>query len=188
MLFRSNLLPPQKKQEVRLLEFYLMVKNLIITILLLITVTAITLLLTKVALQNHFNQIVDQTTLTTKTGQLFNQGIKDFNQLIASVEGIQREYVSWVDFMAALATITPDGVAVTNIYLTHSATEDRMVITGLAQKRDDLLVFKANLEQSDLFSEIVMPLENLLTREKIKFDIKARINFDTLRPTDENER
>lgn len=183
-----NLLPPTKKQEIHLAALYLMIKNFIISILLLVIFIAISLLFTKLALQNQFSQIVDQTTLTTKTGQLFNQDIKNFNRVLSQVESIQSDYTSWADFMATLSDLAPLGINFTNIYLTHTAGETKMVLTGFAQNRDQLLAFKESLEKSDLFTAVTLPLESLLKKENFPFDIKADVNNNNPKKQDENSR
>lgn len=183
-----NLLSPVKKQEIHLAALYVMIKNFIISILLLIILVAIILLITKMALQNQFNQVVEQTTLTTKTGQLFNQGIKDFNRALSTVESIQSEYISWADFMATLSDLAPTGINFTNIYLTRTAGETKMVLTGFAQNRDQLLVFKEKLEKSGLFTAVTLPLESLLKKDNFPFNIKADVSVSNPKQQDENTR
>jgi len=75
-----NLLPPLKKQELRLRGLYVAIKNLMYTVLLLTILSTIVLLATKALLQNHFNQTVAESTLTLKSGKIFNNDIRIFNQ------------------------------------------------------------------------------------------------------------
>lgn len=175
-----NLLPPNKKRELQLAQLYTIIKNLIILILLLTTLIAIILLFTKMILQNHFNKIVEQTTLTTKFSRLFNQDIKTFNQQLTEVEGIQKNYIPWTNFFIVFSQVVPDDIGISNLTI----NQNKILISGLAKTRVKLLEFKDNLENSDLFSEVVVPLENILKKENIDFSIKANINLDKLKEKD----
>lgn len=175
-----NLLPPAKKQELRLTQLYIAVKNLIILILFLTIITAIALLLTKMTLQNYFNKIVSETTLTTKYANIFNKDIREFNQQIKAVEKIQKDYIPWTKFFINFNKLIPDNIGIDNL----SLNGNQILITGLAKNRDDFLKLKDNLKNSDLFSEVVIPLENLLKKENVDFNIKTNINLDELKNYD----
>jgi len=54
---------------------------------------------------------------------------------------------------------------------------NKILLTGSAKLRDQLLVLKNNLESSELFSNVEIPLENLLKKEGVDFNIKADINL-----------
>lgn len=174
-----NLLSPEKKKASQLIQLYTMIKNLIIIILLFIIIGAITLLTSKAVLQNHFNDIVDQTTLITKSVTAFNTDIKTFNQQLRDVENIQKENVAWSNFLIDFSQLVPDGINVHN--LTINKSEAEIFISGLAQTRNNLLILKDSLENSDLFFETAIPLENLLKKENITFNIKSGININELK-------
>lgn len=171
-----NLLPPIKKQEFHLTQIYLMIKNLIIIILFLTIIAAITLLVTKLLLQNHFTKIVAETTLTTKYATTFNKSIKEFNQKLSAVDKIQKSHVSWTKFFINFAQLVPEDVGIDNVTINGN----RILINGVAKTRSQFLKFKDNLEKSDLFSEIVTPLENLLKKDDVVFNLKASINLGKL--------
>lgn len=175
-----NLLAPEKKQGLRLTQLYQMIKNLIILILFLTIIIAIVLLLTKMTLQNHFNKIVAETTLITKYVDIFNKDIKEFNRHLESVEKIQKEYIPWTDFFINFTHLVPDDISIDTIAINKS----KILITGLARTREKLLEFEDNLKNSNLFSEVAIPLKNLLKKEDIDFDIKAEINLTELKKYD----
>jgi len=176
-----NLLPPLKKQGLQLKQLYEMIKNLITLILFITILVGIILLLSRMALQNHFNKIVEQTTLTTSYVRLVNKDIKEFNQYIKNIEKIQKDYASWLNFFAAFSKLLPADVGIKNLTI----NENKILINGLAENRAKLLELKKNIEESNLFSEVTIPLENLLKKEKIDFDIKATINLETLENNDD---
>lgn len=172
-----NLLAPGKKQELQLKRLYQIIKNLIILTLLVTIATAIILLLTKMVLQNHFNDVVEQTTLTTKNVQIFNKDIKDFNKYVKAIDNIQNNYIPWFPFLTQFLNLAPQEIQIYNIDI----KEEIMLITGLAKNRSELLKFKENLDQSDLFIKIDIPLENLLQKENVKFTIRTELELDKLK-------
>ncbi|OGY43420.1 MAG: hypothetical protein A2729_04590 [Candidatus Buchananbacteria bacterium RIFCSPHIGHO2_01_FULL_39_14] len=168
-----NLLPPVKKQEFHLTQLYLMIKDLIILILLITIIIAIALLMTKLILQNHFNQIVAQTTMTTRYANIFNKDIKEFNQDLGAVISIQKNYHDWVEFFIQLNQLIPADVGLYNL----SIKDNKILITGLAKTRQNLIQLKENFEESNLFAEVAIPLENLLKKDNVDFTFKATINI-----------
>jgi len=171
-----NLLSPDKKQSLRLTETYQTIKNLIILILLLTIITAIVLLVTKLALQNHFTRIVSESTLTIKYVSFFSQDIKEFNKQLKAVENIQSEHIAWTNFFISFAQLVPDNIGLDNLTI----NENKILITGFAKTRDDLIEFQNNIKNSSLFSEVTVPLENLLKKDDVDFDIKANINLEEI--------
>ncbi len=176
-----NLISPAKKQELRLMQLYIMIKNLIIIILFVTIITAIILLLTKMSLQNYFNDVVAQTTATTKYANLFNEDLKELNQYIKSVDEIQQKYIPWTKFFIGLSKLVPDEINLFSLNL----NEGKILITGLAKTRDKLLEFQKNLKNSEFFSEVTIPIDNLLERKDINFSIKANINLENVKNYDD---
>ena len=171
-----NLLPKNKKAEIGLTQFYITLKNVIILMLLITIMVAIVLLATKAALQNHFNEIVAQSTLTTQYATSFNQGVQKFNKKLSTVEKIQQDYVAWTDFFIIISQLVPPDVTISSI----DSNLQKTLIFGVAKDRNALLQFQQNLKNSNIFKNVETPLENLLKRTDIDFNIKADINLDNL--------
>ena len=59
-----------------------------------------------------------------------------------------------------------------NIYYSQITMElGRIKLEGLAKNRNDLVDFKELLKQSELFSEVEMPISNLTSQKNINFQI-----------------
>lgn len=171
-----NLISPEKKQQFRLEQIYIVIKNLIILLLLVLIIIAIALLFTKASLQNHFSRIVEETTLTTQYANTFGTEVREFNKIIVAVDNVQEEYTDWVSFLDKTA-----GLVSGNIYLkTITISDNKIVIKGFAATRDELLILKENFENAEIFTDVEMPLEDLLKRNNIEFDIKATIAFENI--------
>jgi len=172
-----NLAPPDKKKELRLALLHVMIKNLIILVLFITVVSAIILLAAKATLQNQFNEIVDQTTLTTRNSNVFDREIKSFNNLIDDIRKIQVEHIPWTVFFAELSSLIPANVVLHSLIMNG----DNIEMSGFAGTRQDLLNFQSNIENSSFFVSINVPLENLLQRIDITFNIKGKINPNQIR-------
>jgi Tfp pilus assembly protein PilN len=127
-------------------------------------------------MQNNFNRIVEQSTLTTKYANIFNKEIKEFNLYINGLNKIQDEHIIWNKFIIKFSRLVPDMV---NLY-SLDIRPDKILITGFSSDRNNLKELQENLEASGLFSNIEIPLNDLIKKENIDFSIKAEIKLDQL--------
>lgn len=172
-----NLLPPEKKKNINLARAYLMLKKVIIMLLIITSLSSITLLATKLTLQNQFVKYINETTLTTKYVQLFNNEIRKFNQDLKNVENVQNEYLPQSLFYLNLIELMPAGINLESINI----NDNKMLLAGTALDRESLLELEKNLKNSSLFSDIMIPLENKLIKNDIKFNVKATVDFNQLK-------
>jgi len=171
-----NLIPKDKKKELGLANFYITLKNIIILFLIITILVAISLLTTKAALQNYFNAVVNQSTLTTQYASSFNKGVQKFNKKLAAVESIQSNYIVWTNFFIEFSKLVPNDITINSI----DVDAKKILIFGQAKDRQDLLNLEKKLKASNLFDNVKIPLENLLRKTDIDFNIKADVNINTL--------
>ena len=171
-----NLIPKDKKVELGLANFFITLKNIIILFLIITILIAISLLATKAALQNHFNKIVGQSTLTTQFASSFNKGVQRFNKKLAAVENIQDSYIVWTDFFIEFSKLIPNEITINSI----DVDANKILISGQAKDRQSLLNLEAGLKKSNLFDNVEIPLENLLKKTDIDFNIKSNVNIKNL--------
>lgn len=171
-----NLLPKDKKAELGLANFFITLKNIIILFLIITIIIAISMLGTKAALQNYFNTIVGQSTLTNKYASSFNKGVQAFNKKLTAVENIQSKYIAWSDFLVEFSKIIPADVTINAIDIDAQI----MSLSGQARDRQNLLEFEKNLKKSNIFENVKTPLEDLLKKTNIDFNIKADVKINNL--------
>ena len=171
-----NLIPKEKKAEIGLMNFYITLKNVIILILCITIFIAVSLLITKAALQNYFNTVVAQTTLTNQYASSFSQGVQKFNKKLTAAEKIYSTFTSWTKFLIQFSKLVPSDVVISSINIQGQ----KVLLSGTAQTRDGLIKFDSNLKQSPLFSNVETPLENLLKRNDVEFNTRADINLQKL--------
>lgn len=170
-----NLISEELKKEIKLRHLYFFIKKINLTLIILTIVVAIVLLTAKTILQVKFNDIVGQTTLVTKNNQGYNIKIRDINSRINFVEKIQNDFIPWSNLLKTVADITPDDIGLN--YLKINSAEQTIKIKGRAGLRSSLLDFKKKMEATTIFENIDFPIQNILEKENINFEINAKINL-----------
>jgi len=168
-----NLLPQEKKKEISRQIVFISLQHLVSWMLIAVCAAGIILLITKLYMQNAFEQAVKQSVLVTQEYGTLNQKVHLVNQKIDFLGDIQRKFIVWSPKLAAFTELVPANIQVYSMNLNY-ATKD-IQIQGHAKSREDLLLLKANLEQSSLLKSIDMPIENLLESKDINFNIKGKI-------------
>lgn len=172
-----NLIPPDKKKNLRLANSLLIIKNNLIVLFFVIVFSTIILLVGKAAIDEHFANVVSQSTLITRFTKIFNYEIKDFNHKVSAADEIQNKTMPWVAFFAEFSKLIPEGVTVEYLEM----KDGKIVLNGNAKTRNDLLLLKNNFENFSLFNNVNIPLESLLKKEDIDFNLKANYENEKLK-------
>jgi len=96
-----------------------------------------------------------------------------FNDLVTQTGSLTRQIPRWSLVVSEIKKQLPSGVDLTG--LNFGAVEGEITITGVAQNRTLLNNFKKNLQNSAMFSEVVMPLSNIGLRENIPFFVSFKL-------------
>lgn len=168
-----NLLSQEKKNEVSKHIILISVQYIFALSFILICTAGAALLVAKLIVQNGFFQAVRQNALVTKEYSTLNQNVREVNQKIGQLKSVQNSFSIWSTKLAAVASLTPKNV---ELYTMNISSETKSAqFIGRAATRDDLLLYKTNLEKSGLFTDISLPIEYLLNANDVYFDIKAKI-------------
>lgn len=103
--------------------------------------------------------------------------IKDTNKKIESVSILQKTSLHWSWVLQNIAANVPEGVTLASI---NSTDGIKITINGYAVKRDDLLLFESNLENSPYFSVVSLPFSDLTKRENATFNLQLTIKEGAL--------
>jgi Tfp pilus assembly protein PilN len=171
-----NLVSQELKEEIKSRHIYELFKKLSLILIIVVIIIAIILLTAKLILQNSFNKIVEQTTLVTGSSKGYADKVRKINSKINIVAQIQDEYIAWSRLLESLAKITPNGVMFYSIKINREKA--LMEIKGRADTRDDLLILKENLKNTSFFYEPKLPIENMLQKRDVNFEIETKINLD----------
>jgi len=173
-----NLISKEKKKEIKLRHVYGFIKKINLSLIVITIVVAIILLAAKTILQIKFNDIVEQTTLVTKSNQGYNTKVREINSKIIFVTKIQEDFIPWSNLLKDVAEIT--GSDIDLYYLKADAQDKTIKIKGKAKFRSSLLNFKEKMTALPEFAEIDFPVRNILEKEDIDFEINAKLNLSVL--------
>jgi hypothetical protein len=99
------------------------------------------------------------------------------NIQMADLISIKEDQFYWSNMFIRLSHLVIPGVSLDNV-----ATKDYAVfLVGKANNRDNLILFKEKLEREECFSDINLPLSNLVSKEDIDFQIDFKIKSDCLK-------
>lgn len=108
---------------------------------------------------------------------VYEEKFKEMNESVAVLSKLQTNHLHWINVIDELGNSTPDGV-----YLNNLSTKNYQIfLLGKARSRENLLNFKAKLEESSCFESINIPLSNLVVKDDIDFQMDLMVNNDCLK-------
>lgn len=173
-----NLISQEQKKEIKLKRAYEITKKVSCILIIIAIFIAVVLLIGKLILQMQFIKAVDQYTLVAKSSQGDNAKIRDINNSLNFVSEIQSNFIFWSNLIKDAADRVPGGVSLSSISIDRD--KKSIQIKGTAKLRDGLLQFKENIEKSLIYQNVDLPLQNILQKENINFEIKAELNLSEL--------
>lgn len=177
-----DLLPQQRKQEIKKKKLFLRILEnevlfifpIFVLIVILISVYYI-LTLQRDVIYNAYS--AQQSQEKYQQLEVYEKKFKQTNLLVQTINNIHSEHIYWLNFFQQLSKILPN-----NNYVTDLSTKDFTVFfVGKAKTRNDLLDLKNKLEAEPCFKKVNVPLSNLVVKEDIDFQIDILINEDCLK-------
>lgn len=101
----------------------------------------------------------------------YENKFKQINSKTALLYNIEKDHLYWSNFFYELEKVIPDGISINNI----SNNGYKITLTGKSAKRENLLKFQENINSSECFSDVNLPLSNLVTKENINFQMDFKI-------------
>lgn len=170
-----NLISLEQKKEIKQKRIFEIIKKIFGVLIIIFSTFAIALLLVKLALQINFVNTVWSTTLVSKNSRGNNMKITDINRKISAVSNIQNDFRQWSILIENLANTAGQGISFSAVNI--DGEKKTIIISGVAELREDLLNFKEKLEKSPSFRDVEFPMQNILQKENISFEIKAKLNL-----------
>ncbi len=100
------------------------------------------------------------------------QKVVQLNRVLAQIATLQGKGSHTAEWMEKIQSAVPTGIDLTG--LEYQAKENKIVISGVASTRDDLLVFKDNLTQAEI-GKVELPLKNF--EEPANFECEVIIHL-----------
>lgn len=95
-----------------------------------------------------------------------------FNDAIEKVNILDQQTPKWSRLVERIGALGTFGIALTRV---DTASLESVTISGIATTRDNLLYFKTVLENSNLFTEVKMPLNYLEQKDNINFSLTLKL-------------
>jgi hypothetical protein len=168
-----NIISPTLKKEIKTKTLYRSVKKLANIIFAVFIIYSFIFLGAKIILQSHFNQLVNINTSLNRGPENYVITVKDINAKIEDIEKIQNESIYWSYLIEKINNLVSEGIIISKIQA--SSENPTLALKGNANTRDSLLIFKENLERDGIFSNIELPIQSLLSKTNINFDINITL-------------
>jgi len=107
----------------------------------------------------------------------YQNKFSQINTQLNRLSKIDSDQLYWSSALLALDSAVPDEVEITEI-----TTKDLILsLSGHAATRDNLLAFRDELSRNDCFSNIDLPVSELVSKDNVDFQMKLTINEKCLR-------
>ncbi|OGF27886.1 hypothetical protein A2303_05960 [Candidatus Falkowbacteria bacterium RIFOXYB2_FULL_47_14] len=179
-MLKLNIIPQELKNEKRLASIYKSLKILFGVSIMIFAVYGIIFLSAKFVLQLRFIEVMNETAITAKNRENYDEKIKNIKSKISFIDKIQKDTVLWSYLIEYIADNSGNGIKYAKLSINKDKEE--LNLSGRAENRDDLIKLKETLENAGYFSSVNLPLKNLLEKTNINFDISLKIkNYEFVR-------
>ena len=170
---RLNLLSPAKQTHLRLMMYGQYSRHLLEHLFLVIALSGIILLGGQTLLDSYFQSLAsDLTSLSTRQASK-NRQIKTINAVLSQTAAIQERYTLWTPLITHIVNAVPDHVTLTAFQL--DAPNKTYTFSGLAARREDLLLFQRELQALPQIAAVNIPLPNLIEQQQVRFSFTATL-------------
>ena len=107
----------------------------------------------------------------------YEEKFKQVNADSAKLLKIQSNHLHWAGILNKLSDVLPDGISITDF----STKDYKVFLIGKAKSRDMLLNFKSSLEADECFTDVNVPLSNLVVKEDVDFQMDFSVTQDCLK-------
>jgi len=151
-------------------------KSLLEVLLFVSCIVGMVFLGAELTLQRHFNDLTVSLISLNNQHINSNRDIKKINRRLHELTLIERDHITWTPILARVFETVPNGITLDALEL--DATKKMLLFAGIANTRDDLLLFQESLQSLTDCATLCIQSANLpegiLTqREKISFTLTA---------------
>lgn len=99
------------------------------------------------------------------------------NSELSEAIKIKKDQLYWSKLFERLSEKTLDGIEMTDL----STKDYAIFLVGKANSRDVLISFKEGLEKEECFSNVNLPLSNLVSKDNVDFQMDFKIKEECLK-------
>ncbi len=176
MEMQFNLLPEERKKKIQrsnILRFVVWQEIVIIFIVMFFFLTIQSIdFIVNLRLEEAKQQIS-----MLKNGDNYRQAEKyekylnSFNKKMRQIEKAQANSTDWTDVFDKINNLIPSVVVIDSI----KGDKNSISIKGVAPLRDDLIEMKKNFSDDDCFEDVNIPLNDIVLKKDIDFEVDFKI-------------
>lgn len=182
-MIKLNLLPPEQKKQIylerinRWLVFYMASFCAILSGFFLVLLFIYAL----ISIESRTAQTSYRVAQTGSQGQdlsSYEKLAQNFNQELEKVRSIQKNHKNYSLLFEKLLPLVPLNIRFDSIQINANG---KIMLTGFAYNREQIIEFKENLENSKDFSNVESPISNLVKQSNIDFSLVFNFNPEMLK-------
>lgn len=167
-----NLLPSPRKQIVYKDLLFQQIRLLMLLAVVIIAADAIFNLNSLIFLKIQVQEVDRALSLKnlnseTREAQALEQEVKGLNALLARYGAFKSDQTGAADALLELNKLIPSGVSLQTLSFDNASR--RIIVSGVAASRGDIMVFENRLKESVLFEKLESPLSNFLESANANF-------------------
>lgn len=167
-----NILPKDLKNEIKHFIMYETIKKMVGFIVVLVLFFVAVILYSKFILDDNLKIRKISYASGTSTGNS-TQKIQNISSRADKILKVQENFYVYSSILYDIMQKSGDGILFDDLNIDTKL--NKISMSGIAKTRDDLLNFKNVISDSSNYASIIFPIENLLIKENIIFDISADI-------------
>ena len=172
MQFDLNLLPPTKKKALRAGLVLAYVQSLTIVLFLFVILVSATIFSVRLMMKSDVDGLTEQArAASSDEATEILTSIKQVNDFLDKTEGLRLNFVPWADVLEQITPLVPRHTRLDKITIDGGG---KIVITGLAETREEALALKQSLEEQPYITDLVSPLTNLLQKYNVDFNFEMK--------------
>ena len=175
-MIRINIIPDNIKNEIKINFIYLLIKKFLYILIIVFSIFAMILLISENILITTLAKEINSSSLEfTSIANTSQNKVDDINNKLLLLENIQKDFMRWSVFFDYLSKKIPKNIKISHLSISNDGLD--ISFSGISPTRETLLSFKEMLENSKIFENIDFPVQNLLQKENINFEIKAKLKL-----------
>jgi hypothetical protein len=182
-MIKLNLIPPYRKEEIKkacLFRIVLKWEGELILILALFIAGLFSInyiLKINLSVASDSLSMAMQDNSQYKTIDKYDNEVKDMNKLLANASKIQSGQLYWSKFLVKFDEKVTSGIKIESLANKNYSIS----LVGLADTRDNLLVFKNGVEKDSCFQSINLPLSDLVSKDNVAFQMDFQFKKECLK-------
>lgn len=168
-----NVLPPSLKEEFELNRVKTVVVS-VIAISLFFLIVSVSASLLSLWIAGFLTEVTTESSAALES----NAEILEFNGLVNRIEGVQDLFFKYSDTFAPITGVIPDGVQITEISI--NGEHQTVSIMGHTEQKSLIFQTKENIQDIEIFSDVKLVTDELITKTRKSFTITAKIEATSL--------